>query len=131
GFFGYRRVDGFYDPLAVGRAEQFSSTTGRFQSVIYNARHDNGVFCWHADHRWFDELSRAVDDRRARYGVSTPERVRLLDDALRRHAALFQLPVGSRVGGRRFRARCRLVCIFLVNWTRFIAQPQHRLLDSW
>ena len=70
-----------------------------YNRLIHDARHHHGVSGRHANGRRAFELSGAVDDRRARYGVSATECVRILDLSVWRAAALFQLYRRGRAVG--------------------------------
>ncbi len=76
------------------------------------------------------QLSGAVDDWCARYGVSPVERVRILDFFIRRVSSLFQLYWRQRVIWRGIRTRCGLVCLCASYFACFFARRQYRLLDS-
>ena len=123
-------LHGFGHPLAVGCAEQRSGSPRYLQPPLHHARHGDGLSGRHADDRRADELSRAVDDRRARYGFPAAQRVRFLDVSFRRAAALFQL--SGRAGARRgrFGAGRGLVRLRAADRPRLLARAQHGLLDS-
>ena len=70
------------------------------------------------------------DDRRARYGVSTPERLQLLDIGVRRLASLLQLSRRRWSIRSRHRARCWLVRLCAAYFSSLLARPQHGLLDT-
>src|SRR2546430_2423061 len=57
-------------------------------TTLFRSWHHDGLSGRHADYRRADELSGAVDDWRARYGLPPAKRIRLLAVPLWRAAAL-------------------------------------------
>ena len=101
--------------------------TARVQSSLHDARDDDGLLRRHPDRVRVCELPRAVDDRRPRHGVSASQRVQLLDQRIRRAAALLQLSRRRGAGGSGQRARCGLVRLRATHGQGIFEGPQHRL----
>ena len=75
--------------LAIPNNHFLSPAT--LQRALHHARHHDG-FPGRDDHSLrLRQLSGSADDRRARHGLSAAECIQLLDDGLRRAAALLQL----------------------------------------
>ena len=115
------------DPARV--SEPHRRVAAGVQSSLHDARDDDGLLRRHSDCVRVCELPRAVDDRRPRHGVSAPQRLQLLDQRVRRTAALFQLSGRRGAGGSGQRARCGLVRLRAAHGQGVFEGPQHRLLD--
>ena len=124
---GGLEADDHADPARV--SEPHRRVAAGVQSSLHDARDDDGLLRRHPDGVRVCELSRAVDDRRPRHGVSATQRLQLLDQRVRRAAALFQLSGRRRAGGSGQRAGCGLVRVRAAHGQSVFEGPQHRLLD--
>ena len=81
------------------------------QPDVHHAWNDHDFLRGHAAGIWICELPDSPDDWRARYGVSAPERLQLLDDGFRRAPPLFQFCRRRRTLWRRQRSGRWVVCL--------------------
>ncbi len=115
--------------LQLARSEQHARAAPGVQPADDHARHDDDLLRRRADPVRLRELSGPAHARRARHGVSAPQRVRLLALPLRRPAALLQLRRRRRPLWRGLGARRRLVRLRAAHRTGLLPRQQHRLLD--
>ena len=105
-------------------ARQQFSRARHVQSVLHDARHDDGVFRRHADFDRHRQLRGAAADRRPRHGVSADQRVRILGHAVRRLVGVFQFFRSRRAAGDR------LVCLRSADGAHVCPRRRRRFLGA-